>query len=149
MIAQASECFCGCGRRPEGSAQLASNLLGWEMNEQINELMKHAIFFDAMNPGRDLTNQEHFLGDGRTYWLTLRSESHGEYLPTRATKKDAKRWVKYSKKMWKKNPGRQMMEVLDLPESSASEVNAWLLEGTKPAWSAEVEAEIQAAQERS
>jgi hypothetical protein len=111
---------------------LLSNLLGWEMNEQISELMQHAILFGALHPDRDPTNQEHFLSDARSYWLTLRSDSHGEYLPTRESKKAATRWVKYSKKMWKKNPGRGMMEVLDLPDSSAAEVGGWLLEGTRP-----------------
>jgi hypothetical protein len=55
VIPRASECFCGCGRRPEGSGQLASNLLGWEMNEQISALMKPAILFDALHPDRDPT----------------------------------------------------------------------------------------------
>jgi hypothetical protein len=114
------------------------------MNEQISALMKPAILFDALHPDRDPTNQEHLLSDGRSYWLTLRSESHGEYLPTRESKKAAKRWVKYSKKTWKKSPGRGMMEVLDLPDSSAAEVGGWLLEATRPAWAAEVEAEVQA-----
>src|SRR5450631_2200722 len=55
VIPRASECFCGCGRRREGSGQLASNLLRWEMNEQISALMKPAIFFDALHPDRDPT----------------------------------------------------------------------------------------------
>ncbi len=30
------------------------------------------------------------------------------------------------------------MDALDLPESSAGEISAWLLEGTDPAWADEV-----------
>ncbi|MGA9635498.1 MAG: hypothetical protein WBQ41_09730 [Solirubrobacterales bacterium] len=144
---KASECFCGCQRQPEGSAQLASNLLGWEMNEQISELMKNSVLLGAMNPDRDLTNQERFLDDGRRYWLTLQAESHGEILPSRASKKEAKRWVKFSKKMWKKSPGRSMMEAMDFPESSAAEISAWLLEGTNPAWADEAEEAARRARE--
>ena len=149
VIPRASQCFCGRGRRPEGSGQLASNLLGWEMNQQISELTQHAILVDALHPDRDPGQPGAFpQRDGRSYWLTLHSESHGEYLPTRESKKAAKRWVKHSKKMWKKSPGRGMMEVLDLPDSSAAEVGGWLLGGTRPGWAAEVEAEVQAARER-
>jgi hypothetical protein len=103
------------------------------MNEQISELMQHAILF-RRSASRSRPDQPGAFPqrDGRSYWLTLHSESHGEYLPTRERKKAATRWVKYSKKMWKKSPGRGMMEVLDLPDSSA----------------AEVEAEVQAARER-
>ena len=43
-----------------------------------------------------------------------------------------------SDSLWKKNPGRSIMDALDLPESSAGEISAWLLEWTDPAWADEV-----------
>jgi hypothetical protein len=54
VMPRANQCFCGRGA--EGSGQLASNLLGWEMNEQISELMQHAILFDALHPIETPTN---------------------------------------------------------------------------------------------
>jgi hypothetical protein len=148
VTTHASECFCGCGSRPEGSSRLAANLLGWEMNEQIEELLKTNVMLDASVPDRDLSNQESFLADGRSYWLALRGESHGELLPDRTTKKAAKKWVKFSKKMWKKSPGRGVMEVMSFPESSAAEISTWLLEGTYPAWADEALAEARSAREQ-
>lgn len=148
-MAPAGECFCGCGRRPESSSQLAANLMGWQMNEQIEELMKTNVMLDASVPGRDMSNQENFLADGRSYWLDLRAESHGDLnlAPDPGTKKAAKRWVKFSKKMWKKSPGRETMAVMSFPPSSAAEISAWLLEGTYPAWADQALAEVRNAQE--
>ena len=71
MIPRASECFFGCGRRPEGSGQLASNLLSWEMNEQISALIKPAILFDALHPNRYRPTRSIslvYVEDGEVKW---------------------------------------------------------------------------------
>lgn len=141
MTIRANECFCGCGRRPESSAELAANLLGWEMNEQLNPFIKQSILLDLMAPERDRANEENFLRDGKTYWVALQFEAHGEAPGDKFNRKAAKHWIKFAKKMFRKTGSGGLVEAMDFPDSSAEEIAAWLLLEENPAWVADVEAE--------
>jgi hypothetical protein len=114
------------------------------MNEQLNRLIHQSVFLDLISPERDRTNEETFVDDGRTYWLALRSEAHGEVPSDRFNRKASKRWMKFAKKMFRSTGSRDLLRAVDFPNCSAGEISAWLIERQAPAWAADAEREFQA-----
>lgn len=143
--AQATYCFCGCGKRVKHPRLVVTNTNGWELNDELAEWAKLQFF--ASRTGLDLGGGD--LADnitsGQSLWLSLRDAVHSGERADRDDEKTAVVWRKHSKKARKqlrRRFRRDQIELLDpfeLPDLSAQQLTAWITNGEEPDWAAEVD----------
>lgn len=136
------KCFCGCDIEVLSATQLAGNLLGHNVTGELGEWMKVVAFFDAVLPGRDQEKENAIVGDGRTLWLSLRSQVHDNRTQSRADRRATKRWLRRSAKERRKL-GRALDQggwvvPFHLVVAAPDDVRLWLSEGEKAAWMQEI-----------
>ena len=88
------------------------------------------------DPDRDRGDEEIFIGDGRTIWISLREQVHHGLTQDGQERRDTKRWMKFSvknrgkmeKRMRRSGTVNPLADVVLEPE----DIRAWLLEGRWP-----------------
>jgi hypothetical protein len=130
-------CCCGCGATGLRPVQQAASTTGWEMIFEASDL----LLVVAVVPQVEKT--EEFREDGLITFDALCSVAHDteNTLPARPPIQEAKRWMKFSKKVRKtmrrqikKKYGVDPFKALELSTEQKVESRLWIEEGTMPSW---------------
>jgi hypothetical protein len=143
--AQATYCFCGCGARVKNPRLVVTNANGWDLSDELAEWAKLQIF--ASRTGMDLAGGDlaDNLASGQDLWGKLREAIHSDERADKENEKEAAVWRKRAKKARRKL-SRQfrrdgLPDPFDFPNLGAKELAAWIIDGTEPAWTAELDGE--------
>jgi hypothetical protein len=124
------QCFCGCGIRT--SKMNPANLEGYSVALELGHWLGFVSVMKRAGPDRDWSEADRFMADGAAVYRLLLEEVHSGVKTDRKTRKQARRWLKFSRKSREKISDGTPPEAPDpfgwMPR--ADQVREWVFEGT-------------------